>query len=135
MTVPPGSLKTISLCLVAISNKRMMNSQDVPPADAQRRQTSPFTYVGMLVVGEAAVSRYSYTTLSSPIGVKSPQNYSTANLSFDLPFLINYREPSPPTSVSKLKASVETVGQPHIHFSVSFQQQGKHKRIRYTQTC
>lgn len=131
MTIPPGSLKTNSLCLEAISSKRMMNSQDVPPADAQR-QTSPFTYVGMLVVGEAAVSRYSYTTLSSPIGVKSPQNYSTANLSFDLPFSISYRESSLPTSVSKLKTSVETVGQPHIPFSVSFQQQGKHKRVRYT---
>lgn len=114
MTVPPGSLKTISLCLEAISSKRMMNSQDVPPAGAQRRQTSPFTYVSMLVVGEVAVSRYSYTTLSSPIGVKSPQNYSTANLSFDLPFSISYRESSLPTSISKLKTSVQTVGQPHI---------------------
>lgn len=94
-----------------------MNSQgDVPSADAQRRGTSPFAYVGMLVVGEGAVSRVSHTTLSSQTAAKSPQTYYTANLSFDLPFSISYMESSLPTSVPKLKASVETVGWPQIHF-------------------
>lgn len=88
-----------------------MNSQgDVPAADAQRRQTSPFTYIGMLVVGEGAAGRYSHTTLSSQIGTKSPQTYHTTNLSFNLPFSISYMESSLPTSVAKLKASAETVG-------------------------
>lgn len=107
---PPGSLKTISLCLMAIPSKRTMNSQgDVPPADAQRRETSPFTYVGILVVDKGVVSRYYHTTLSSQTGAKSPQTYCTENLSFNLPFSISYMESSLPASVELLKASVERV--------------------------
>lgn len=115
-----ASTKTFSLYLRAIASKRMMNSQgDGPPADTQRREITSLARVGLLVVCEGTGSRYFHATFSSQIGAESSQScYYTVNLSFNLAFSISYRELTSPTSVTKLKVSVETEAKPNIRFSL-----------------